>query len=92
MRIDVRDAEGKRLGRVEVDPAQRPSLVRLTLDAKAGPDAKGAPGLSAPPATGPAEPHEHFLNWDEALDDAGQLRRCVVCGCSSLYRPRSCRR
>src|SRR4051812_35668948 len=24
---------------------------------------------------------EAFLNWETALDDAGQLRRCVACGC-----------
>ncbi len=29
MRIDLRDPDGRRLGRVEVDPAQRPDLVRL---------------------------------------------------------------
>ncbi len=26
-----------------------------------------------------------FLRWDEALDDAGSLRKCVVCGCDELY-------
>ncbi len=28
---------------------------------------------------------EVFLSWDNALDDAGQLRRCVVCGCADLF-------
>jgi hypothetical protein len=26
-----------------------------------------------------------FLRWDEAIDDAGALRRCVVCDCADLY-------
>ncbi len=26
-----------------------------------------------------------FLRWDEAIDDAGSLRKCVVCGCEELY-------
>lgn len=30
-----------------------------------------------------------FLRWDEALDDAGSLRRCVVCGCGELYARKS---
>ena len=30
-----------------------------------------------------------FLEWDGALDDAGHLRSCVVCGHSRLYRSRS---
>lgn len=28
---------------------------------------------------------EVFLKWDTALDDAGRLRRCVVCGCGDLF-------
>ncbi len=30
-----------------------------------------------------------FLEWDGALDDAGHLRSCVICGHSRLYRSRS---
>lgn len=30
-------------------------------------------------------PREVFLTWDTALDDAGQLRRCVACGCTDLF-------
>jgi hypothetical protein len=32
---------------------------------------------------------EVFLQWDGAVDDAGQLRTCVACGCPHLYRQRS---
>jgi len=70
MRIDLRDVDGRRLGRVEVAPAERPNLVRPT-----------------PPEGG--EPRDHFLNWDGALDDSGRLRRCVACGCGSLYRSKA---
>lgn len=28
---------------------------------------------------------EVFLTWDTAVDDAGQLRRCVACGCGDLF-------
>lgn len=30
-------------------------------------------------------PREVCLNWDQALDDQAQLRRCPVCGCRDLY-------
>jgi hypothetical protein len=29
---------------------------------------------------------EIFLNWDGAVDDAGQLRRCISCGCPDLFQ------
>ena len=32
---------------------------------------------------------EVFLNWDGTLDDDGQLRKCLCCGCPNLYRIRS---
>ena len=32
---------------------------------------------------------EVFLDWDTALDDAGHLRRCVVCGCHDLFRSKA---
>ncbi len=34
-------------------------------------------------------PHEIYLDWEHALDDAGQLRSCVTCGCQHLYRRRT---
>lgn len=33
----------------------------------------------------PDSDREVFLQWDAAVDDAGRLRRCVVCGCPDLY-------
>lgn len=30
-----------------------------------------------------------FLDWEQALDDAGRLRSCVACGCQRLYRRRT---
>jgi hypothetical protein len=32
------------------------------------------------------ENREVFLNWDIAIDDAGQLRRCLACGCRDMFR------
>lgn len=66
MRIDVRDDQRRRLGRIEIDPAERPTRVRLEQTGR-----------------------EVFLDWDRALDDASQLRRCVVCGCPDLYRSKA---
>lgn len=62
MRIELHDEFQKLSGKVLIDPAKRPSRVRLT-------DQEG----------------EVFLDWDIALDDAGQLRRCLSCGCTDLF-------
>lgn len=35
------------------------------------------------------EGRDLFLEWDGALDDAGRLRRCPVCGCANLFRHRT---
>ena len=32
---------------------------------------------------------EAYLDWERALDDAGQLRSCVACGCPRLFRRRT---
>jgi len=69
MRIELRDSKGRRLSRVEVDERARPARVQVQ-----------APG-ARPPATG----LDLYPRWDEALDDAAALRRCVVCGCPDLY-------
>lgn len=66
MRIDVRDTHRRRLGRIDVDAARRPTRVRID-----------------------AADREVFLDWDTALDDAGKLRRCVVCGCHDLFRAKA---
>jgi hypothetical protein len=33
--------------------------------------------------------HDVFLQWDGAVDDAGQLRTCIACSCPHLYRQRT---
>jgi hypothetical protein len=33
--------------------------------------------------------HEVYLQWEGAVDDAGQLRTCVSCGCAHLFRQRT---
>jgi hypothetical protein len=33
----------------------------------------------------PQTPSRVSLDWDRALDDAGNLRHCPVCGCPDLY-------
>lgn len=37
----------------------------------------------------PGREREHLLDWERAIDDGGHLRKCIVCGCDSLYRNRS---
>lgn len=37
----------------------------------------------------PQSDRDLFLEWDGALDDAGNLRACLACGHSRLYRVRS---
>lgn len=32
---------------------------------------------------------ERYLNWDGAIDDSGNLRHCLLCGCQSLYRSKA---
>lgn len=54
-------------------------LARIEIDERARP-----PRVAIPPAGG-----DLFLRWDEALDDSGSLRRCVVCGCAELYARKS---
>jgi hypothetical protein len=66
MRIELRDEHGERLGRVEVDPAQRPTKAAIH-----------------------GTQREAFLTWEASMDDAGQLRRCVACGCPDLFVERA---
>ena len=62
MRIELRDEYRTRMGRIHVDPAQRPTRTKLEESDR-----------------------EVFLNWDTAVDDSGQLRRCVACGCADMF-------
>jgi hypothetical protein len=32
---------------------------------------------------------EAFLQWEGALDDAGQLRKCIACGCGDLFKEKA---
>lgn len=85
MRIELRDENRRRIGRLEADAALRPTRVGvMPRPAAAAPTANGA--VPAAPA---APQREVFLNWDTAVDDAGQLRRCVVCGCNDMFREKA---
>jgi hypothetical protein len=80
MRIELRDTNRRWIGQVAVDPAQRPTRVRVAGRARGAGRVRGAGRALA--ADGP---RELFLEWDTALDDAGHLRRCVMCGCPDLF-------
>lgn len=45
--------------------------------------------MKAPPAvlknSGDAGSGEVYLDWEQAVDDTGGLRRCPVCGCRELF-------
>ena len=105
MRIELRDSERQRIGRIDVDSAQRPTRVAVegfrsaTLNVwnrfrTRFQDGFAKPRHSSEPVPRP-DPEtlrgsrEVFLNWDTALDDAGQLRRCLACGCTDLFREKS---
>lgn len=66
MRIELRDENRRRIGRIVVDPALRPTRVTIVDSDR-----------------------EVFLTWDTAQDDAGHLRRCVVCDCPDLFREKA---
>lgn len=84
MRIELRDPGRKRVGRVVVDPAQRPT--RVTIARRADPAGDADPSVSE---SRPSGAREAFLNWESALDDAGRLRRCVACGCADLFHEKA---
>ncbi len=66
MRIELRDDNRSPIGRIDVDPALRPTRVSVVDSDR-----------------------EVFLNWDIAVDDAGQLRRCVACDCTDLFKEKA---
>jgi hypothetical protein len=72
MRIELRDENRRRIGRLTVDATLRPT--RVSVIPRHG--------------NGNAQ-REVFLDWDTAVDDAGQLRRCVACGCADLFREKA---
>ena len=65
--------------RIELRNAQRQRLFSVEVD-PAGPPTvvRGRP-------EGASEEQSVHLNWDRALDDEQQLRRCPACGCDELY-------
>ncbi len=71
MRIEWRDLRRRRIGRVDVDPAARPTRVPVVER-----------GVHAPE-------REVFLQWEGALDDAGQLRKCLACGSNDLFKEKA---
>lgn len=66
---------------MELHDARRTFAGRATVDALARPVRVRV--------TRRGEEHEVFLQWDGAVDDAGQLRTCIACGCPHLYRQRT---
>ena len=54
--MDYRDEFRRRVGRADIDTAERPTRAEIE-------------GMT----------RGVFLHWDNALDDAGQLRRCIAC-------------
>lgn len=82
VKIDVHNERRERLFRVEIDAADPPSVVKPP---------EGAGGAGGEPAGGGGEqvgaelPREVYLEWDQAMDDQGRLRRCPVCGCRELF-------
>lgn len=109
MRIELRNESRQRMGRIDVDPTQRPTRVTVSatlatqnverrkarlqsLLRRLASFATGRP-TGNPKIHSVDESHfesgpsnrEVFLNWDTAVDDAGQLRRCVACGCPDMF-------
>lgn len=83
VKIDVHNERRERLFRVEVDAADPPSVVKPPSDGRANGDRETpAPGDAT--ADGD-QPREMYLDWDQAIDDLGHLRRCPVCGCRELF-------
>lgn len=63
--------------KIDLRNSDRQRLFSVTVDAKS------PPGIVKPPE-GDSGPHVS-LNWDEAIDDEGHLRRCPACGCRELF-------
>ncbi len=85
MRIELRDESRQRIGRITVDPVQRPTRVTVNA-ARAGSLFQDAQNDAA---SGLPSTREAFLNWDTALDDSGQLRKCVACGCEHMFKEKA---
>lgn len=61
---------------IDINDRARRRLGRVTLD----------PEARQPRAHVASSDEEIFLDWEGTLDDAGNLRRCLSCGSSHLFR------
>ena len=61
---------------IDINDRSRRRLGRVNLDSEARP----------PRAHVASSDEEIFLDWEGTLDDAGNLRRCLSCGSSHLFR------
>ncbi len=61
--------------RMELRDSNRRRLTRVEIDERARPGRVALPGMG----------QDLFPRWDEALDDASALRKCIVCGCTEMY-------
>jgi hypothetical protein len=70
--------------RIEYRDQQRRKIGQVVADAAARPTRAPItePGFHQPQ-------REAFLNWEGAIDDAGQLRKCIACGCPDLFREKA---
>ena len=67
--------------RIDVHDASRKKRGRITIDP-----------TQRPPRTAIEEDEsggDVFLDWDGSLDDAGHLRKCLICGNKVLFRVRT---
>ncbi len=65
--------------RIELRDERRNRIGRINVDTALRPTRVSVVGRD----------REVFLDWDIALDDSGHLRRCVVCGCTDLFREKT---
>ena len=65
--------------RIELRDEHRQRLGRVEVDPSVHPTRVHAPDAD----------RDVILSWDSALDDAGRLRRCLVCGSTDLYRAKA---
>jgi hypothetical protein len=74
----ARDALRTHNGRVRIDlrDKKRQRLFRVEVDAKDRPTVVRPPDDAG---------REVYLDWDQAFDDEGYLRRCPACGCRELF-------
>lgn len=82
MHIVLRDENRRLIGRIDVNESLRPTRVTITDRA---PSTRNLELGTRNSQASTDSSHEVFLTWDTALDDAGQLRRCVACGCTDLF-------